>query len=103
MVNNYILFPKANDDLENIIRYVSIELTNPEAAMNLILRFEKKFNELSQFPQAYPTMENEQLIIKNLRKCVVDNFLVIYLHNEVLNLIEIVRVIYARQDYIEEL
>ena len=103
MANNYIVFPKAQQDLENIFRYISIDLSNLEAAMALIEKFEDKFNELTLFPKACSLIENETLILKNLRKCIVDNFLVIYLYNEMEAVVEIVRVIYGRQDYIKNL
>jgi addiction module RelE/StbE family toxin len=103
MASKYIIFPKAQRDFENIFKYISIDLTNPEAAMLLIEKFENKFNELTLFPKAYPFIENEALIVKNLRKCIVDNFLVIYLYDEIKEVVEIVRVIYGRQDYIKNL
>jgi plasmid stabilization system protein ParE len=49
MENNYILFPKAKADLENIFKYISIDLGNPFAAMKLISKFEVEFNELTFF------------------------------------------------------
>ncbi|MCK5731512.1 MAG: type II toxin-antitoxin system RelE/ParE family toxin [Tenericutes bacterium] len=103
MASNYIVFPKAQQDLENIFRYISIDLSNPEAAKLLIEKFEDKFNGLTLFPKAYPFIEKEGLIVKNLRKCIVDNFLVIYLYNEKKIVVEIVRVVYGRQDYIKNI
>jgi len=103
MANRYIVFPKAQSDLENIMKYISVDLANSEAAMILITKFEAKFEELILFPKAYPVMENKSLIIHNVRKCIVDNFLVFYLFNESNMMIEIVRVIYGRQDYFKSL
>jgi len=103
MGNRYVIYPKAQNDLEHVFKYIAEDLSNPEAAMNLIEKFEDKFKELTLFPKAYPVMENKFLIIQNLRKCIVDNFLVIYLYNENNRMIEIVRVIYGRQDYLKSL
>jgi toxin ParE1/3/4 len=103
MENNYILFPKAKEDLENVFKYISIDLANPEAAMKLISKFEVKFKELTFFPNSHPIMENELLLNKRLRKCKVDNFLIVYLYDEINKVVEIVRVIYGRQDYSKEL
>jgi len=50
MENRFVLLPKAQEDLENIFSYIAIELVNPEAASNLINKFETKFNELLLFP-----------------------------------------------------
>jgi toxin ParE1/3/4 len=76
MENNYILFPKAKEDLENIFKYISVDLVNPEAAMKLISKFEAKFNELTSFPNSNPVMKSELLLNKNSRKCIVENFLI---------------------------
>jgi plasmid stabilization system protein ParE len=38
-----------------------------------------------------------------LRKSIVDNFIIVYLYDEDKELINIVRVIYARRDYIKEI
>ena len=64
MANNYQIFPKAQLDLENIFKYISVDLTNPEAALLLIEKFEDKFKELTLFPNAYPFIENEALVVK---------------------------------------
>ena len=100
MVNNYILYPKATKDLENIFQYISEELKNRESALNLINRFEDKFLFLLKFPYAYPIIENSELEVKNLRKCFIDDFLIIYLVNINLNQIEIVRIVFQRMNYI---
>lgn len=50
MGNRFLLLPKTQQDLENIFYYISVELVNPEAALNLINKFENKFNELSLYP-----------------------------------------------------
>jgi plasmid stabilization system protein ParE len=41
MKNNYILFPKAKEDLENLFKYISIDLVNSEAAKKLILNLKQ--------------------------------------------------------------
>jgi plasmid stabilization system protein ParE len=40
MERNYKLLPKARLDLENIFRYISVELVYPESALSLIGKFE---------------------------------------------------------------
>jgi len=46
MVSKYLLFPRAQEDLENIFKYISVDLLNHEAALNLTNKFESKFDEL---------------------------------------------------------
>ena len=63
MENRFVLLPKAQEDLENIFSYIAIELVIPEAALNLIDRFETKFYELLLFPLSYPLIKSK-LIFK---------------------------------------
>ena len=102
MVNSYILYSKARDDLENIFEYISEELKNKDSALKLINRFEDKFLSLISFPYAYPVINNSNLDKDDLRKCFIDNFLIIYFVNTNIKQIEIVRVVYQRTDYLTE-
>jgi len=103
MENRYILFPKAKDDLENIFYYISFELVNQEAATDLIYKFESKFNELLLFPLSYPLVESKLIYEIDLRKCIVDNYIILYFYNAKDKLVEIVRVIYSKIDYLQDL
>ena len=48
------LLPKAKMDLENIFQYITLELVNPESALELIEIFATKLNEICKFPKTYP-------------------------------------------------
>lgn len=103
MENRYILFPKAKDDLENIFYYIAIELVNQEAAADLIDKFESKFNELLLFPLSYPLVESKLIYKIDLRKCIVENYIILYFYNSKDKIVEIVRVIYTKVDYLQDL
>ncbi len=74
MERSYKLLQKARLDLENIFRYISIELVNPESAFQLIDKFQEKFNDICKFPKAYSLLEISGLNDNRLRKSFVDNF-----------------------------
>lgn len=103
MERSYKLLPKARMDLENIFHYISIELVNPESAFSLIERFEKKFISIRMFPKANSNIKHPSLSNNCLRKSVVDNFLIVYFYDEEKDLVNIVRVIYAKKNYIKEI
>jgi len=103
MGNRYELFPKAKEDLENIFYYIAVELVNPDAASNLIDKFEIKFEELLLFPLSYPLIESKLVFQIDLRKCIVDNYIIVYFYNEKNKLVEIVRVIYSMTNYFQDL
>ncbi len=102
MVSRYLLSNNAKDDLENIFSYISENLKNIDSALKLINRFEDKFLSLISFPYAYPVIDNIHLDKNDLRKCYIDNYLIIYSVNKNLEQIEIVRIIYQRVDYLKE-
>ncbi len=103
MERRYKLLPKARMDLENIFHYISIELVNHESAFSLIERFETKFISICMFPKANAIIKHPSLNNNCLRKSIVDNFLIVYFYDEEKDLVNIVRVIYAKKDYIKEL
>lgn len=55
------------------------------------------------FPKANAIISNPRLNNNRLRKSVVDNFLIVYFYDEEKDLVNIVRVIYAKKDYIKEI
>ncbi len=103
MERRYKLLPKARLDMENIFCYISVKLANPESALSLIEKFEGKFKDICMFPKAYPILSDPRLDNNRLRKSIIDNFVIVYLLDEDKNLVNIVRVIYAKKDYIKEI
>ncbi len=100
MVNKYYLTNKAKSDLEHIFNYIAIDLQNTEAALSLISHFERKFNNLLQFPEAYPVIESVILDLRDIRKCIMNKYLIAYRINHTNKSVEIIRVIYQRENYL---
>ena len=86
--------------MEAIFEYVSFNLTNREAALSLIHTFEDSFKYLILFPESCPVINDDRLLIKDMRKCVVKNYLVVYRVNYEKNIIEIFRVLYQKENYL---
>ncbi len=102
MVNKYILYRKAAIGLENIVHYISVELSNPKAAMSVLGKIEKRIQDIMKFPLVYPLIESNKLIEEGLRKSIVDSYLIIYLVNKKMDQVEIVNIMYYREDYLWE-
>ncbi len=102
MVNKYIVYEDAVEDFKQIVQYITYNLKNPEGAMKLIQLFESKLRSIMSFPDSYPIIYDSKLELSNLRKCMMDNYLIIYILNQDLEQIEIVRIIYQREDYLIE-
>ena len=78
----FIVSPSAEENIDKIIRYISIDLENRKAASALIESFYKKIHDIIAFPYSYPIFNNEYLIQKGIRKAKIKNFNIFYVINE---------------------
>lgn len=92
-------YPKAKQDLENIYTYISKELCNPEAAKKLIITIEKGLTQVREIPFSCPKIANVPVKNREIRKLVVENYIIFYLANEQDKQIEVVRILYGMMDY----
>ena len=60
MVNKYILYRKAAVSLENIVHYISDELSNPEGAMSVLEKIENRIQDILEFPYKYPLIKSKK-------------------------------------------
>lgn len=99
MASDYRLriFPLAQADLESIFRYISTELKNPTAAINLIDEFGKAFDNVCAFPKSCPFVYNEYVKDGTLRKLVVNNYIAFFRVKD--DEIQVVRVLYGMRNY----
>ncbi len=100
MVNKYIIYEDAALDYEQIAHYITNKLKNPEGSLRLMELFEKKLNSIVSFPYAHPVIFDAKLEIDGLRKCSLNNYLIIYYINEELEQVEVVRIVYQREDFL---
>lgn len=100
MVNKYIVYQDAVEDFDQIVQYITYRLKSPDGAMKLIQLFESKLQSIMSFPNSYPIIYDYKLELSDLRKCIMDNYLIICILNQELEQIEIVRILYQREDYL---
>lgn len=93
------IYPKAREDLENIFRYISEDLCNPEAALKLIDDIESSLDRVCYNPFMYSLVENKFIKDHTLRKLIVSNYLVFYRPDEQAHEIQVIRVLYGMSDY----
>ena len=60
MVSKYILYAKAANSLDNIIQYISVEMSNPEAAMSVLEKIENRIQDILEFPYKYPLIKSKK-------------------------------------------
>lgn len=91
------IYPSACQDIEDIIQYISKDLSNPMASNNLIEELQDAFERILVFPKMYPLIDNQFVGDPNLRKIIVKNYLVFYRLKG--KEIQVIRVIHSKSDY----
>lgn len=97
-MSNVRFTSQAITDLEEIKRYISDDLFNAQAALDLITFILKKIRRLDLFPQTGAQLRSDIPALKIYRVIPCKNYLVFYRINE--KNVSIIRVLYARRDYL---
>lgn len=90
--------PRAIADLEEIKRYISNDLFNPQAAAELVALVFKKVKILASLPQTGAHVKTEIPILKTYRFIQCKHYLVFYRIEE--KIVSISRILYASRDYL---
>lgn len=90
--------PQAVADLEEIKRYISDDLFNPQATTDLVALVFEKIRALAFLPQTGTRLKTDTPILKTYRFIPCKNYLVFYRTEE--NVISVIRILYARRDYL---
>lgn len=92
-----IYYPSATEDITSILDYISID--NPPAALKLIDKINAAIGSLSLFPYKGVIPKDFYLKSKGYRMLIIDLYIVFYLINDSMQIIEIMRVISGKQNY----
>ena len=98
-----IYAPSAKKDILEINRYITVELNNPDAADRIIQYIHDRISQLQEFPEMGPKLvsimpeSKLNLLNKGYRFLVCDGYTVYYQLSD--DSVEILRVLYSRQDY----
>lgn len=96
MGSKYVLYSKAKEDLEQIFSYISLTLYQPGSAINLISKFEERFEMIVSFPFSYPILEDTELKIDDIRISNMMDYNIYYRYDELKQRVEVIRVLYKR-------
>lgn len=89
---------RASADLEEIFRYISFDLQEPEIAKRQVIRILDSIEDLVIMPKRNPLYDKEPWYSRGLRKLNVDKFLAFYLTNSDLGEIVIIAIMYGGRD-----
>lgn len=91
--------PLALQDMQDIVRYISFDLSNPSAAKNLASALVEAAEGLVDFPYSAPAFSPIRPLKREYRKLLVQNYFIFYWVDEGTKSITVARVIYARRNY----
>jgi toxin ParE1/3/4 len=89
--------PEAKNDLAKIKDYISQELCNPQAAVNLASRITKKIRGLSGNPGIGASLSSIMDIQTDYRFLVCTHYLIFYRYED--EVVFVSRILYGRRDY----
>ena len=84
--------------MDEILSYISIELSNPEAAASFLKDLLAVIASICSVPKIGRIVENEFLPDKEIRKSLVGNYVLYYLPDAVEMTIYILRILYGRRN-----
>jgi addiction module RelE/StbE family toxin len=91
--------PEAENDLRQIKSYISNDLNNPEAAINIISGILGRCRELATFPNLGASLESIIKIETNYRYLISGNYTIFYRYKD--TKIYIDRILYSRRNFIK--
>ena len=90
---------EAKIDLIEIKKYIKYNLQEPNIAEELINKLIKTIESIKNNPEIYAIIDDEFIKRLEIRKIIVDNYIVFYRIKN--NTIQIVRVLYGRRNWIK--
>ena len=94
----YHFTKKEEADLDEILSYISIELSNPEAAASLLKDFLAVLTSICSVPKIGSIVKNEFLPNKEIRKSLVGNYVLYDLPDIKEKRIYVLRLLYGRRN-----
>lgn len=95
---SYWLTDIAQDDFDNIIGYIVIKLSSPQAASSFADEMEGAMDELCRIPLKGSPVENPFLLHKGVRSIAVKQYIIYYLPDDEEKKIIILRISHSLQD-----
>lgn len=90
----------AENDLRDIVRYISAQLSAPMTALKMMDTIEEAITGLAVIPQKCPLATDERLAMMGYRKLLVKNYIVFFTIDEKSKAVDVERILYARRDWL---
>lgn len=86
-------------DLDSILSYIALTLSNLSAAASFADEIEKCYSNLEEMPLMCEFCHDPRLRVLGYRKAVIKNYVMVYKVDEAEKTVIILRFFYGRQDY----
>lgn len=94
----YRLSRKAEADLDDIVSYIAVELSNPQAASDFVDKLQSVIDEARSLPESGSPANNEYLSNTEVRKKLVGNYIMYYLPTREEKMIYVIRIVYGKRN-----
>jgi toxin ParE1/3/4 len=102
-VYNVKITSQAEEQIQEIVYYISHELKAPDAALQLLDALEDAFSSLTHFPQRVVLVEDEPWHAKGIHRLPVKNFLIYFWIDEDNMRVQITAIIYGKREQLRQL
>lgn len=93
----------ADQDLDGIVEYIAISLSNSSAAGAFLDEVERCYELLREKPLAYAECSDQRLQAKRYRKAVINNYVLVYRVEKDTHRVYVLRFFHGGQDYARQL
>ncbi|HUC94053.1 MAG TPA: type II toxin-antitoxin system RelE/ParE family toxin [Paenibacillus sp.] len=100
---NIVVTELAEHDLLGIADYIAKELREPSTAMQVVAAIGEAIMGLEQFPLRNGLVRDERLAAQGIRMLIVNNYIIFYAVSEHAKTVTIVRILYAKREWINGL
>jgi len=90
----------AQNDMQEIYRYIAYDLRSPDAASKRILLIDEKIQSLKSNPARFSLVKDDYLASKGFRFCIAKNHLIFFTIREEISTVSVMRVLYGRRDWV---
>ena len=102
-IYNVKITSQAEEQIQEIIHYITHELKAPDAALHLLEALEDSFSSLAHFPQRAALINEEPWHMNGIHRLPVKNFLVYFWIDEDNMRVQVTAVIYEKRDQLHQL
>ena len=98
---DYKFTPQAVSDIEQAIDYIINEFGDRVAAKKLYDGIFKTIERIRLFPESTELVDNKLIKNKNVRRALVDNYLLFYLYDQISEMVIVLRFVHSRRSLVE--